>query len=56
MENTVLKTYNLSKAYGRFNALDDVNLTIKKRPNIWIYRTKWSWQNYSHSNNCRSHF
>lgn len=30
MENTVLKTYNLSKAYGRFNALDDVNLTIKK--------------------------
>lgn len=30
MENTVLKTYNLSKAYGQFNALDDVNLTIKK--------------------------
>lgn len=30
MENTVLKTYNLSKAYGRFNALEDVNITIKK--------------------------
>jgi len=30
MENVILKTYGLSKSYGRVNTLEDVNMTIKK--------------------------
>ncbi|NLZ47625.1 MAG: ATP-binding cassette domain-containing protein [Clostridiales bacterium] len=30
MENIILKSYNLSKTYNKINALEDVNITIKK--------------------------
>jgi ABC-type branched-subunit amino acid transport system ATPase component len=54
MENSVLEIKNVSKYFGRKKVLDNINLDVKPRRNLWIFRTKWSRKNNNYKNDIRS--
>lgn len=54
MENSVLEIKNVSKHFGKKKVIDNINLDVKPRRNLRIFRAKWCRENYYNKNDIRT--
>ncbi len=47
---TIIQTHQLCKSYKGAETISNVNMNIKKRRDLWFFRSKWCWENNGYEN------